>query len=331
MTGASERPSSAAPIARLEADRIVAPDGTVLPLRIWLPETAPRAVVVALHGFNDHANAFADPAAVLARHGIATFAYDQRGFGRTALRGRWAGAEVMVDDALVAIALLRRRHPALPLYLMGESMGAAVAILAAKRAGGTGGTDGFILLAPAVWGRATMSFFERTGLWLADFLPMITWSPRLLPVSIRVSDNAAMLRALHADPLVIQTTRSDTLTGLVDLMGAALDAAPHFAGRALILYGERDEIVPRAPVARFVAALPAAAASRQRVALYPNGYHLLLRDLAGPQVTADLVAWLHDPNAPLPSGADRDARARLIGAAGATPGAAATQPEFKPS
>ncbi len=307
------------------------PDGTVLPLRSWLPPAPPWAVVVALHGFNDHANAFADPAAILAHRGIATFAYDQRGFGRTASRGRWAGTAAMIDDALGVVAVLRQRYPGLPLHVMGESMGAAVAILAAEHAGGAGGADGFILLAPAVWGRATMSIFERAGLWLADFLPAITWSPRLLPVTIRVSDNTAMLRALHDDPLVIKTTRSDTLTGLVDLMGAALDAAPHFNGRALILYGERDEIVPRAPVARFVAALPEAALSRQRVALYPAGYHLLLRDLAGPLVTADLAAWLRDADAPLPSGADRDARARLIGTSVTTPRPAATRPELKPS
>jgi alpha-beta hydrolase superfamily lysophospholipase len=327
MTEASEIPLSGAPAAaapraagrqaRLEDDRIVAPDGTILPLRAWLPETKPRAVVVALHGFNDHANAFAGPAAVLARHAIATYAYDQRGFGRTASRGRWAGTEAMVNDVLAAMALLRRRYPDTPLHVMGESMGAAIAILAAHYGGGAGAADGFVLLAPAVWGRGTMSVFERAGLFLADFLPAIAWSLRFLPVTIRPSDNAAMLRALHEDPLVIQTARSDTLIGLVDLMSAALAAAPHFAARALILYGERDEVVPRGPVARFVAALPPAAAARQRIALYPSGYHLLLRDLAAAAVTGDVVAWLRDGEAPLPSGADREARARLLGTAGA--------------
>lgn len=124
----------------------------------------------------------------------------------------------MVGDALAALALVRECYPELKLHVMGESMGAAVAILTAKRASGASVADGFVLLAPAVWERATMSLFERAGLWLADLLPPITWSPRLLPVTIRVSDNAAMLRALHADPLVIKTTRSDTLSGLVDLM-----------------------------------------------------------------------------------------------------------------
>jgi alpha-beta hydrolase superfamily lysophospholipase len=307
---AAAETASSVPGERLESDRIVARDGAILPLRRWLPKADPRAVILALHGFNDYSNAFADPGARLARHGIATFAYDQRGFGAAPLLGRWAGTDAMVSDAIAALALLRRRYPEVPLYLMGESMGGAVAVLAANRGAPA---DGVILLAPAVWGRATMNPFERTGLWLADLMPAFVWSPRFLPVTIRPSDNVAMLRELGADPLVIKTSRSDTLNGLVDLMGEALDAAPRFTARAFILYGLRDEVVPRVPVARFIAALPPAAAERQRLALYRAGFHLLLRDLDGPQVTADVLAWINDAAAPLPSGADRDARALLSG------------------
>ena len=76
---------------------------------------------------------------------------------------------------LTACALLRRRYPHVPLYLMGESMGGAVAVLAANRAGADA-LDGVILLAPAVWGRDTMNVFERVGLWLADLMPQMQWS-----------------------------------------------------------------------------------------------------------------------------------------------------------
>lgn len=311
--------AAAAPVARLETDRIVVSDGTALPLRSWMPAAEPRAVVLALHGFNDYSNAFSEAGAVLSQHAVAAFAYDQRGFGRAPERGRWAGAERMVDDAATAIQLLRASYPRLPLYVMGESMGAAIAVLAASGNAAAAEVDGYVLLAPAVWGRSTMNLFERAGLWLAEFLPRIELSPGILPVTIRPSDNVPMLRALGADPLVIKTARSDTLVGLVDLMGTALAAAPRFAAPALILYGERDAIVPRAPVARFVAALPQDAAPRQRVALYRAGFHLLLRDLAGPLVLADILAWIADQRAALPSDADRDARARLAGHATPAP------------
>ena len=83
----------------------------------------PRAVILALHGFNDYSNAFAAPGAAWARLGIATYAYDQRGFGAAPARGRWAGGRVFAEDATTAACLLRQRHPGVPLYLLGESMG----------------------------------------------------------------------------------------------------------------------------------------------------------------------------------------------------------------
>src|SRR5919199_2038019 len=75
---------------RLEAQRFVTADGAVLPLRRWLPEGAPKAVVLALHGFNDYSNGFAAPGPEWAAEGIATYAYDQRGFGAAPQRGQWA-------------------------------------------------------------------------------------------------------------------------------------------------------------------------------------------------------------------------------------------------
>jgi hypothetical protein len=55
--------------------------------------------------------------------------------------------------------------------------------------------------------------------------------------------------------------------------------------------------------------LPRGAA--QRVAFYPEGHHMLLRDFGGAAVAGDILAWMGDRAAPLPSGADQAARAWL--------------------
>jgi acylglycerol lipase len=298
--------------ASLDGDRFIAADGTALPLRAWLPEGPPGAVILALHGLNDYSNAFALPAPGLLARGIAVYAYDQRGFGAAPRRGRWAGDNAMAEDAILAARLLRQRYPDIPLYLLGESMGGAVAILAVTAAA-PAPVDGVILSAPAVWGRQAMNVFERVGLWVIGQLPALQVSQRSVPYTVHPSDNIAMLRALGADPLVLKEARTDTLAGVVDLMSAALARAPRLAVPALILYGEKDEIVPRGAVASFVENLPADARHRQRVALYPNGYHMLLRDLQGATVLADVAAWVRDPHAALPSGAESDARALLTG------------------
>ena len=57
---------------QLAEKAFIANDGTMLPLRTWLPVGKPAAVILALHGFNDYSNAFAAPGEEWAKHGIAT-------------------------------------------------------------------------------------------------------------------------------------------------------------------------------------------------------------------------------------------------------------------
>src|SRR5262249_9723381 len=109
------------------------------------------------------------------------------------------------------------------------------------------------------------------------------------------------------DPLVIKATRVDAIYGLVDLMDAALASAPNLDVPMLLMYGGKDEIVPKEPIRRFVSSLPAECRRRARLAWYEDGYHMLLRDLQGPLVIADVASWVQRPAAPLPSGADRGA------------------------
>jgi len=270
-------------------------------------------VILALHGFNDYSNAFTGPAEAWAKDGIATYAYDQRGFGEAPLRGRWPGERQLTDDVATASRLLHARHPGVPLYLLGESMGGAVVIAAVTGAAGTPPpeADGIILTAPAVWGRGTMNVFERAALWTGDALfPGMTLTGRGL--KIKPSDNVEMLRGLSRDPLVIKETRVDTIKGLVDLMDTALAAAPKVTAPMLLLAGDRDEVVPPGATRTWIEHLPYQSRLTRRIALYAEGYHMLLRDLEAPLVLRDIAGWIADRGAPLPSGADRRASEQLF-------------------
>ncbi len=110
-------------------DRYVTRDGTKLGLTHW-DAPMPRAVIVALHGMNDYSNAFAMPAPWWATRGISTYAYDQRGFGRSPQRGIWPGGDLMRRDLADFVDVMRRRHPNVPVFVLGESMGGAVAMSA---------------------------------------------------------------------------------------------------------------------------------------------------------------------------------------------------------
>ena len=83
---------------RLEDDIFVSFDGSRLGLQRWMPVGEPEAVIVGLHGFNDYSNAFHLAGPVWAGQGVTTYAYDQRGFGRSPQRGVWAQEDVLIED-----------------------------------------------------------------------------------------------------------------------------------------------------------------------------------------------------------------------------------------
>lgn len=269
----------------------VMPDGARLPYRVWRPQGPVRAVVLALHGFNDSRDAWEIPAPDLVAAGVMIYAPDQRGFGAAPGRGLWAGTEAMVDDAATMAGLLRTRHPGTRLVLMGESMGGAVLMCVASRR--KPDVDGYVLIAPAVWGRARMNYLMQGSLWMAaTFVPGLAVGRG--PIRVTPSDNDDALIRLSRNRLTLRTTRFDTLRGLVDLMDAALAAAPGFTAPGLFLYGGHDELVPPRATASMWRRLPAGAVR----AFYPNGYHLLPRDLDRAVPNADMAAYITDDTTP---------------------------------
>lgn len=282
----------------------IMPDGTVLPYRAWLPKNRqrPRAVVLALHGMNDSRDAWEYPAPDMAAAGIAVFSPDQRGFGATATRGDWAGTKTMVNDVRAMTRVLRHRYPHTRLVLMGESMGAAVLMVAATRPDPPP-ADGYVIISPAVWSRSEMNLFLRSGLWLLSHaVPgMEVTGARF--VHVEASDNRRAIRRLSTDPLTLHATRWSAVAGLVNLMDSAQASAPHFHAPALFMYGGHDQLIPPRATATIWRELPRS----EREAFYPEGYHLLLRDLDRITPIEDVIAWIFRPNAPLPSGADRAA------------------------
>ncbi|WP_193173476.1 alpha/beta hydrolase [Nisaea nitritireducens] len=308
--GIASRLEEHRPAAILD-DAFIMQDGARLPYLSWTSARPPTAAVIALHGFNDYSGAYGDLGPLLARHGLLVYAYDQRGFGGTSMRGDWAGTEAMTGDLGTVTELLRAAHPGLPIYALGESMGGAV-IMTALAGDTPPRLDGAVLSAPAVWGRSTMAAWKRFILTLAAHtVPRIRVQPQRLPRP--PSDNIEMLRKLYHDPMMIKETRIEVAWGLSGLMDEALASSPKISVPLLVLYGEQDGIIPRGPTCRMLETLPDGGASGRhwRVALYENGYHMLFRDLHGDLVSADIAAWLGDPAVALPSGAEI---ASLIGA-----------------
>jgi acylglycerol lipase len=288
------------PRFNVAAERFVSFDGAELGLTAWLPPEGqqPRAVIIALHGMNDYANTYYLAGPWFAERGVAVYAYDARGFGRSPRRGVWGGERLMTEDLRTAVAVARRDHPGLPITVMGDSMGAATA-MATFGDEGAPEVDRLVLVAPAVWGWSTMPNQYAMALWVGahTFPWRAVQPPRGMVRRITASDNRDALLQAGRAPHMIWQTRIDAVYGLVGLMESAADKSGNLHGDVLFLYGANDQIIPRNSAIAAARRLPSTA----RTAYYENGWHWLLRDNQREVVYADILSFIEDARAPLPS------------------------------
>jgi acylglycerol lipase len=240
--------------AQILETEFITQDGVTLPLRQWHSiNEKPAAVIIALHGFNDYSHFFQRPAQYLRQFNISSYAYDLRGFGHAPQRGLWAGYQTYCEDLALFTRLIADKHPGVPIYLLGESMGGAV-ILTALAQLKIPAVSGIILAAPAVWSRDFMPWYQTSLLAvLSHTLPWLTLTGS--SVQVTASDNLDWLRSLGRDPLVIKATRVEAVHGLTDLMDQAMAAAKNVDIKTLLLYGAKDELIPLKPTAEFVKTL----------------------------------------------------------------------------
>jgi alpha-beta hydrolase superfamily lysophospholipase len=82
--------------------------------------------------------------------------------------------------------------------------------------------------------------------------------------------------------------------GLVRVTDLAAEAAPQARLPALLLLGDRDEIVPNDRVEAVFARVP----GPRETIRYEDGWHLLFRDLQAPRVWDDVADWALAREAP---------------------------------
>lgn len=291
---------------RLEAEDFISFDGARLAMKHWEPANAeeggkdPWAVIVGLHGMNDYSNAFHLAAPAWAADGIATYAYDQRGFGASPGRGIWAGDELMSEDLRTFTALIRQRYPRAIIAVAGVSMGGAVAIetFASDR---PPAADRLILLGPGVWGWSSQPIPYATALWITAHVARssVLNPPDFVVRNVQPTDNRDELIHMGRDPLMIFGARTDTLYGVVGAMEHAQRQIGQIKVPVAYLAGVNDKIIPKQAHLRAARHLK----PTDRSAYYAKGYHLLLVDHQAPVVYRDVESFIRDPDAPLPSGA----------------------------
>ncbi len=264
----------------------------------WDALNSEKAIILAVHGYNDYSNSFKTPATFLSKFGISTFAIDLRGFGKNNDRGEWYPLEIHMQDVKYFLKKLKKDNKDKKIFILGESMGGAIVLSTILKY--EIHVDGVILIAPAIW-----NFSEKNKI-KSVLLSAIS---KLLPnlkirgssyVSVKPSNNQKMLKELSKDKLFIHEPKLRSMNGIVKLMDESFIYAKNYfnnlKSRTLLIIPAIDEIVPRKPLMEILKTQEAKKNIEKRltIGLYENNYHMILRDINGDDITREIKEWIYE-------------------------------------
>lgn len=258
-------------------------DGIRLLTRHW-PATAPRAAVLLVHGLGEHSGRYEHVGDQLAAAGLETFGWDHRGFGASGGERAWVDRwSRFFDDVEDRLAAVRAASPSRLVILYGHSMGGLIAL--GYAVSDRPRPDLLVLSAPGIdadvpaWKRAIAPIAARV-------LPRLRIPNGISPAML--SRDPARQEAARTDPLML--TSSTTLFGALffEEQARVRAAAPSLSIPTLVIHGLDDPIVP-ARVTEPLAALPGV--TRRA---YPGIRHELHNEPEGPQIIADVIAWIDE-------------------------------------
>ena len=253
--------------------------------RRWLPVARPRAVIILVHGFNAHSGYMQWPAEQFAASGLAAYALDLRGRGKS--EGERFYVEEFSDylgdvDKLVRIA--RSENPGLPVYVLGHSAGGVIA------------TSYVLEHQPEIAGLICESFAYDVGLpdavalilkgisHLAPHLHVFTLKNEVFsrdPKAVAVMDN---------DPLIANESQpAETAAEMLKAADRLTGNFPKLTVPVFIIHGTVDKATRPAGSQRFY---DTAGSKDKTLKLYEGHYHDLLADLGKEEVMADILAWI---------------------------------------
>jgi alpha-beta hydrolase superfamily lysophospholipase len=227
---------------KIETGTVGSADGTELFWRGWVPAN-PRAALLFVHGLAEHSGRYDATALSFAKRQLACYGLDLRGHGMSqGRRVHVASFDDYLADVDAALALARERHPGLPLFLVGHSMGGLIAVLyvLAKPEAVAGAVVSSPLLAPHP--SAEPSCMLRA---VSRILSAV--APRLLIASSldtsALSRDPSVVDAYVNDPLVSHKVSPRWFTALQTAVDRAHQGAPALAAPTLLMQSGADRLV----------------------------------------------------------------------------------------
>ncbi len=258
----------------------------------WLPDggaAASAPTIVVAHGLGEHSGRYARVAEQLVRQGCAVYAIDHRGHGRSEGRRAYVDrfADAVADiDQLVDLA--RKARPDAKLFLLGHSMGGALALDYAYAHQGK--LDGLILSGAVATLDGTSSVMRAVSRMLSALAPslgVLKIAPSL------VSRDPATVADYAADPLNFHGSVPARTVGEIVAFVERLPAQlPRLTLPILIMHGKADAL---AGVGGSELVYGGVRSEDKTLHLYDGLFHEIFNEPPADRdkVLADLGAWLH--------------------------------------
>lgn len=267
------------------ADLLTIPDTDVL-YRCW-EATPAKAVFLLVHGLGAYSGRWRYLADYFQPRRISAYALDLKGFGATAgPRGHIDSFRQYDLDIARLLRWVRSRHPGLPVFLYGESMGGVIAFNYAVRQ--ADGLAGVILSSPVL--KSTLVFP------LADYLKVffsLPFNPRqsiALPFDTAMcTSDPAVRQTMDADPLELRTASAKLLINILLEQGRVLRSLGRLQLPTLVLTAGQDRFGDNQTTRRAFERL----GSKDKTHLsYPELLHVLHAERERERVFQDVEAWV---------------------------------------
>lgn len=263
------------------------PGGISLYEHWWRPRGEHHANVVLVHGLKDHGARYDHVGEWLAGRGYATHAIDLRGHGKSEGERFFVEAfDEYVDDLDAFVTRVLEKEPGKPLFLLGHSMGGAVAtlfVLLRKP-----DLKGLVLSAPALEPTENVSpvLIRLSGI-ISRFFP-------------RAPVTKVDVKALSHLPEVIEAARRDPLSNdrpapartgyeILRAMQRIRERAKEITLPLMVMHGTEDHLTSPQGSERL---FELAGSEDKELKLYKGLYHEILNESEQERVLEDITRWL---------------------------------------
>ncbi len=252
----------------------------------WEPDGQAKAAVALIHGLGEHVNRYAPVGEAFTNAAYALIGMDLRGHGRSGgPRGHVPNYESLLDDIADLLALISARHPRLPLFLYGHSLGGNLVLNYVLRrkpeiVGAIVTAPWLRLVSPPPAGKVMLARMAER------LVPGLTHKSGLEPTAF--SRDPAIVRAYVADPLVHDRISARLFTGAYDSGRWALEHAEDFPLPLLLMHGTADRITSPQASREFARRAGAKVEWRE----WDGWYHEIHNDPGKEQVFSVMIGWM---------------------------------------